>query len=100
MKVNKTISLPVDTAERLEQEANQSAVVRQALQDYWGEDGDVEISLEKTNVRADNGERGIWKATVADAHARDVGGETPARALRALADEFERIGTEDGDADE
>jgi len=40
MKVNKTISLPVDTAERLEQEANQSAVVRQALQDYWDGDSD------------------------------------------------------------
>jgi len=40
MKVNKTISLPVDTAERLEQADNQSAVVRQALQDYWDGDSD------------------------------------------------------------
>jgi len=40
MKVNKTISLPVDTAERLEQADNQSAVVREALQDYW--DGDTD----------------------------------------------------------
>jgi hypothetical protein len=40
MKVNKTISLPVDTAERLEQADNQSAVVREALEAYWGGDAD------------------------------------------------------------
>jgi len=40
MKVNKTISLPIDTAERLEEADNQSAVVREALQDYW--DGDTD----------------------------------------------------------
>jgi len=40
MKVNKTISLPIETAERLEEETNQSAVVRQALQDYWGGETD------------------------------------------------------------
>jgi hypothetical protein len=38
--INKTFSLPRDVADRLEQADNQSAVVREALQDYW--DGDTD----------------------------------------------------------
>lgn len=35
-KVTKQLSLPVDVAERLEKEDNQSATVEDALRDYFG----------------------------------------------------------------
>jgi len=34
-KVNKTLSLPIDVAERLEKEDNQSKTVEDALKEYW-----------------------------------------------------------------
>lgn len=34
-KVQKTINLPIETAERLEQEENQSETVENALTEYW-----------------------------------------------------------------
>jgi len=40
MRVNKTLTLPPHVARRLEQEDNQSEVVRKALQDYW--DGETD----------------------------------------------------------
>lgn len=38
MKVNKTLSLPVDVAKRLDEEDNQSAVMNEALRNYYGMD--------------------------------------------------------------
>jgi hypothetical protein len=38
--VNKTLSLPREMADELGQADNQSAVVREALQAYWGEGGE------------------------------------------------------------
>jgi len=40
MRVNKTLTLPPKTARRLEQEDNQSEVVRKALEAYWDGDAD------------------------------------------------------------
>lgn len=34
-KVNKTLSLPLDVVERLEEEDHQSGTVAEALQHYW-----------------------------------------------------------------
>jgi len=35
-KASKTVNLPVDVAERLEQHDNQSVTVEYALKEYWG----------------------------------------------------------------
>ncbi|MFP4627182.1 MAG: hypothetical protein ACLFNI_11395 [Natronomonas sp.] len=37
-KVQKTLSLPLSTVERLEEEDNQSETVERALEAYWGEE--------------------------------------------------------------
>lgn len=37
-KVSKTLSLSIETAERLEEEDNQSATVERALIELWGGD--------------------------------------------------------------
>lgn len=36
MKVSKCLSLPVDVAQRLEEEENQSATMNKALREYYG----------------------------------------------------------------
>lgn len=36
-KLNKTLSLSLSVAKRLEEEENQSKTVEEALQEYWGD---------------------------------------------------------------
>jgi len=65
--------------------------------------GGFDITLNRTFVRTDDGEeKGIGKATVDNAQAyREMGGETAAGALHALAREFEDKFCEgDGEAEE
>ena len=40
-KVNKTLSLPIDVVEQLEQEDNQSQLVERLLRDHYGMDTDA-----------------------------------------------------------
>jgi hypothetical protein len=40
-KVNKTLSLPIDVVEQLEQEDNQSQLVENLLRDHYGMDTDA-----------------------------------------------------------
>jgi len=37
-KVQKTLSLDLDVAERLEEESNQSRTVEEALKEYWNDE--------------------------------------------------------------
>lgn len=39
MKANKTVSLPIDVAQRLSEEENQSETVEKALRVYYGMEG-------------------------------------------------------------